>query len=79
MRLVSPVHNLADERGHFDADLLFVFTGHEFHELVGLMMGHQVDGGAADTAAGQARADDSGGFAGQFNQYVQLLGAVLAR
>jgi hypothetical protein len=32
------IHNLAHEGGKFVARLLFVFAGHEFHELVGLVM-----------------------------------------
>src|SRR5262249_16064787 len=71
------VHDLANQRSHFDAGFLFVLAGHEFHERSSLVMRNEGDGRAAESAAGQARAENSRRFARQLHQDVQFLGAVL--
>ena len=46
-----PVHNLADHRFDLVASAGLVLAGHGFHETLSLMIGHQVDGRAAEAAA----------------------------
>src|ERR1700730_2964622 len=66
------VHDLAKNRFELAARLFLILAGDPFHEIFGLMMRYEIDGRAAKTAAGQARAQAAGMSAGEFHQQVQL-------
>src|SRR4051812_24620845 len=58
---------------------LLILLPHGFHKILGLVMGHQVDGGTAETATGQARAETPGMGPGELHQQIQLWNTVLEK
>src|SRR6267154_2842535 len=56
-RSTRAVHHLAENGFHLVAGAFLVLPGDGGHELLRLMMRDQIDGGAAESAARQARAE----------------------
>ena len=74
-----PVHDLAKDGLKLAAGARLIIAGNACHELFGLMMGDQVDGGTTETAARQTRAEAPGLGAGEVHEEIQLGNAVLQK
>ncbi|MDB6064446.1 MAG: hypothetical protein JWR26_654 [Pedosphaera sp.] len=75
--LCRAVRNLAEDGFDLVAAAFFVLAGNGGHEALSLVMGDEIDGGAAEAAAGQAGAEAAGDVAGEVHEGVEFRGAVL--
>ena len=73
------VHYLAEERLEFMTGLVLILISDLAHETFGLMMGHKIDGRAAESATGQASAETSRMTAGEFDEQIEFGSAVLQK
>ena len=63
----------------FVAGLVFILIGDLAHKTFGLVMGHEIDRCAAESAAGEARAETSRMLASEFDEQIEFGGAVLEK
>ena len=74
--LLRSINDLANGGFYFVACALFVLAGDGGDEVLGLMVGDEVNGGATESAAGKACPNAAGMRPGKFNQEVEFGRAV---